>query len=368
MAPLPASCRRNPHGKGGNVDRLRKGKSLTQGQSLDSKDGRYRLTVGADGNLVLRRAEGVVWSSQTAGNPGARLTMQADGNLVLYSPAHAPLWATDTWDHPGAWVKLQTDGNLVVYARGGRTALWATNPLLKTRRVEGFLPSKSGLPFRNDYPAGTEWAIVDFPIVGELLTADAGNGLCGGFGFTVVDIFRVRPRLELPPDAERPPAGSPRFEYLHHRLLDTFDGAVPFGTILKILSWIETPSHDAFLRRGLGHMMVSDEWPNVRRDIDRDRPSPIVLVGPPQAGLGDVSEIKKALANSHQVVAYGYDVVPSAVVIYVYDPNNPSEDNATLTVSLAHPEQPVVTANLGREVRGFFRSHYTRRNPRPTWS
>ena len=73
------------------MDRLRKGRSLTQGQSLDSKDGRYRLTVGADGDLVLRRAEGIVWSSQTAGNPGAGLTMQADGNLVLCSSARAAL-------------------------------------------------------------------------------------------------------------------------------------------------------------------------------------------------------------------------------------------------------------------------------------
>jgi hypothetical protein len=181
-------------------------------------------------------------------------------------------------------------------------------------------------------------------------------------------MFRARPRLEPPSDAQRPPVDSPRFEYLHHRLLDTFDGAVPFGTIIKIIDWIQKPNHDPFLRHGLGHLMVKDEWPNVRRDIDRNRPSPIVLVGPPQAGLGSVSDIKKALANSHQVVAYGYDLTPSDVVIHVYDPNNPAEDHATLKVSLLHPEQPPATTNLGREVRGFFRSHYTRRNPRPVWS
>jgi hypothetical protein len=127
MASLPASCRKSPQGKR-KVDRLRRGKSLTQGQSLDSKDGRYRLTVGADGDLALRRAEGVVWSSRTAGNPGASLIMQADGNLVLASPTRVPLWATDTWDHPGAWVRLQTDGNLVVYAKGGSDGLVGVQP------------------------------------------------------------------------------------------------------------------------------------------------------------------------------------------------------------------------------------------------
>ena len=351
------------------MDRLQQGESLTQGQSLGSQDGRYSLTVQADGNVVLSQTGGVVrWSSGTFGNPGASLAMQADGNLVLYSSAHVALWSSGTWSHPGASVLLQTDGNLVVYAAGGQTALWATNTWFATKQVDGFMPSISGLPFRNDYPAGTKWPIVDLPVVGNLGTADAGNGLCGGFGFTVVDLFLSAPRLDPPQDATRPPAGSPRFDYLTHRLLDSFNGAVPYGTIIKILDWIQTSSSDDFLRHGLGHMTASDEWPSIKRDIDSNRPSPIVLVGPPQSALGDVSTIKGALANSHQVVACGYDLGPSDVTIHVYDPNNPSEDNATLTVSLAHPEWPVVTANMGREVRGLFRSHYTWNDPRPVWS
>ena len=351
------------------MDRLQQGESLTQGQSLGSQDGQYSLTVQADGNVVLSQPGGVVrWSSGTFGNVGASLTMQTDGNLVLYSSAHLALWSSGTWGHPGAWVLLQTDGNLVVYAAGSQTALWATNTWFGTKQVEGFVPSRSGLPFRNDYPAGTMWPIVDLPVVGNLVAADAGNGLCGGFGFTVVDLFLSAPRLEPPQDATRPPAGSPRFEYLTHRLLDSFNGAVPYGTILKIFDWIQTSNGDDFLRHGLGHMMTTDEWPNIKLDIDSNRPSPIVLVGPPQSALGDVSTIKQALANSHQVVACGYDLGPSDVTIHVYDPNNPSEDNATLTVSLAHPERPVVTANMGREVRGLFRSHYTWKDPRPTWS
>jgi hypothetical protein len=351
------------------MDRMLQGDSLGPGQSLDSQDGRYSLTVQADGNVVLSPTGGAVgWSSQTAGNPGAGLIMQADGNLVLYSPARVALWSSGTWGHPGAWVILQTDGNLVVYAAGGQSALWATNTWRKTKQVDGFVPSLSGLPFSNNYPAGTSWPIVNLPVVGNIVTADAGNGLCGGFGFTVVDMFLNVPRLELARDVPRPPEGSQRFDYLTQRLLDSFNGAVSYGTILKILDWIETPNNDNFLRHGLGHMMATDEWPNIQRDIDANRPSPIVLVGPPQSGIGDVSTIKQALANSHQVVVCGYDLGPADVTLHVYDPNNPSEDNATLTVSLAHPEQPVGTANMGREVRGLFRSHYTWHDPRPTWS
>ena len=349
------------------MDRLNQGQSLTAGQSLGSEDGTHILTVQPDGNVVLSRAGMVRWSSETAGNPGAELMMQDDGNLVLYSSTHAALWSSRSWGHPGAWAIMQSDGNVVVYEAGGRKALWSTDTWLKIGRVDGFVPSISGLPFRNDYPAGTRWPIVDLPVVGRLLAADAGNGLCGGFGFAAVDMFLCKPRLEPPRDLPRPPAGSPQFEYLTRRLLNTFGGAVPYGTILKILDWVETPNHDDFLRHGLSHMTCRDEWPKIKRDIDSNRPSPIVLVAPPLASAADVSAIKKALSNSHQVVACGYELGPSDVTIQVYDPNNPAEDNATLTVSLAHPERPIVTANMGREVRGFFRSRYRWHDPRPVW-
>lgn len=93
----------------------------------------------ADGNLVIRRGDTTAWSSNTAGNPGARLVVQGDGNLVIYSRDGRPLWWT--WDgvtlpagrsmpvglqltSPNRQVRLvpQGDGNLVLY--GPRGALW----------------------------------------------------------------------------------------------------------------------------------------------------------------------------------------------------------------------------------------------------
>jgi len=350
------------------MDRLNAGESLAPGQSIESTDGRFRLTVEPDGNIILSGPGGAVrWSAQTAGHPGSTLSMQADGNLVLYDAGSVAIWATQTWGHPGALVVVQDDGNLVVYAANGQTPLWATNTWLISRHVEGFAPSTSGFAFRNDYPVGTRWPVLDLPIVGEVISADAGNGLCGGFSFAVVDMFLAQPRLVPPRDATRPPAHGPHFDYLCHRFLDSFNGAIPYGTILKVLDWIETPANDDFLRHGLGHMTAVDEWPHIKRDIDSNRPSPIVLVGSPQGDLGDIATVKRALADSHQVVACGYDLGPEDVTIHVYDPNNPSEDNATMTVSLIHTDRPIVTSNMGREVRGLFRSHYAWHNPRPTW-
>lgn len=104
----------------------------------------------ADGNLVIRRGDTIAWSSNTAGNPGARLVVQGDGNLVIYSRDGRPLWWT--WDgvtlpagrsmpvglqltSPNQQVRLvpQGDGNLVLY--GPRGPLWQSD----TRGTNGRL-------------------------------------------------------------------------------------------------------------------------------------------------------------------------------------------------------------------------------------
>ena len=56
---------------------------LTAEQSFTSPNGRYRLTMQGDGNLVEYDGASVVWASGTSGS-GARVVMQDDGNLVVY--------------------------------------------------------------------------------------------------------------------------------------------------------------------------------------------------------------------------------------------------------------------------------------------
>src|SRR5258707_665913 len=57
-------------------------------------------------------------------------------------------------------------------------------------RVPGFLPSQSGFHFSNNYPYGTPYPAVNLPIVGTIISGDAGNGLCGGFVMATLDLFR----------------------------------------------------------------------------------------------------------------------------------------------------------------------------------
>ena len=105
---------------------LHRGQTLNQNQYLRSRDGRFRLIMQTDGNLVLYK-EGVraLWHTQTGGRPYiTRCIMQTDGNLVLYNSGTTPYWWTGTTSYPGGYLILQNDGNLVMYQNG--VARWHT--------------------------------------------------------------------------------------------------------------------------------------------------------------------------------------------------------------------------------------------------
>jgi hypothetical protein len=105
-------------------DRLNPGDSLPVGGSIPSLDGRFTLTLQADGNLVLYHTGGAPagWATGTVGRAVTQAIMQADGNFVLYGPA-GPIWSTGTHGHPGSYLVVQNDGNVVIFGPGG--PLWS---------------------------------------------------------------------------------------------------------------------------------------------------------------------------------------------------------------------------------------------------
>jgi peptidoglycan-N-acetylglucosamine deacetylase len=109
----------------------RPGIQMTAGQSLQSADHHYWLTLQTDGNVVVYAAGGrALWNSETWWAPGrpdpvVRLIMQADGNLVGYSYTGFPVWHSGTYANPGAIAVMQNDGNLVIYRANGSPA-WFT--------------------------------------------------------------------------------------------------------------------------------------------------------------------------------------------------------------------------------------------------
>jgi hypothetical protein len=247
-------------------------------------------------------------------------------------------------------------------------------------RVPGFLPSQSGFHFSNSYPSSTNYPVISLPIVGTIVAGDAGNGLCGGFVLAALDLFCHSPRLSPPnTGTDKPPAGSPIFNYLVARLLDGFgypNADAPLGNAARVIEWIHTPGHDVTISlfgAGLARRVVQQEWPKIKSDIDSGVPSPLNLVMGPERDLHDISGHIATLHNCHQVLAYAYEVDSAKnLTLLVYDCNDPTNDDSRISLNIgsdpAHTipiSAPAVDAALGggHTVRAFFRTNYQLDDP-----
>jgi hypothetical protein len=179
--------------------------------------------------------------------------------------------------------------------------------------VPDFLPSRNGFHFANRWPSTPAfwWGIG----LVRLGLGDAGRGLCGGMAFAVRDRFE---RGTAPPiDTAPPAAGTPLFDEIARRQLDSFDRLfmVPFRF------WrMSGQAPGERPRASLG-----TEWPAIRGEMDADRLAMIGLVraggwNPLASGLG------------HQVVGYRYAESADRIAIGIYDPNHPDRDDVELTI------------------------------------
>ncbi|MFJ9318856.1 FG-GAP-like repeat-containing protein [Streptomyces globisporus] len=93
--------------------RLKAGQRFSAGDLLVSASA--KVTLQADGNLTVSSNAGkILWSTKTAGNPGATAVLGADGNFVVRNAADtATLWEAGTTAVGGS-VALTDRGNLVV--------------------------------------------------------------------------------------------------------------------------------------------------------------------------------------------------------------------------------------------------------------
>jgi hypothetical protein len=112
--------------------RLESGIELHVGDDLVSRNGWVRLVLESDGDLVLYRTQVQrrLWASGTAGKGVDRVTMEANGDLVVGSPQGAE-WRSGTDGNAGAHAVLGDDGNFVVYDN-------LENPLWSTDTIQDF--------------------------------------------------------------------------------------------------------------------------------------------------------------------------------------------------------------------------------------
>ncbi len=110
-------------------DTLGVSRVLRRNMYLSSADGRYRLWLQGDGNIVLYGPSGrALWANNRLTTD--MLIMQGDGNLVGYSNAGGSTWASNTTGSGGNRLVVQNDGNLVIYS--ATRAVWATNTAGRT--------------------------------------------------------------------------------------------------------------------------------------------------------------------------------------------------------------------------------------------
>jgi len=112
-------------GNGVVQETLRQNAKLQASEELKSTNGKYKLVLQADGNLVVYDRQGnALWNSSTRGSGAIECVMQSDGNLLLKDKAGRVVWATSTDGYKNAKLAIQDDGNLVIYSERG-VAVWA---------------------------------------------------------------------------------------------------------------------------------------------------------------------------------------------------------------------------------------------------
>jgi hypothetical protein len=151
---------------------LNGGTPLYSGKSLTNKENTATLVMQGDGNLVLYLVTPIsslgpaLWSSGTAGNPGAYAYMQTDGNFVIYNRDGGPsvggaIWSTNTSGNPYTTAVLGADGNFQMISAGG-TSLFQTHTAEDANAI--CQPTDPGIPA--NLPAGswleskTAWLLV----------------------------------------------------------------------------------------------------------------------------------------------------------------------------------------------------------------
>ena len=115
-------------GEPATINVMAAGEVLLAGESIVSPNGRYRLVLEHDSNLVLYDTFGsfALWESGTAGGSGRLLAMQPDGNLVIYGPPITRWWALWQSGTPNSLGSLLTvrDNGTVAISRSNGTILW----------------------------------------------------------------------------------------------------------------------------------------------------------------------------------------------------------------------------------------------------
>jgi hypothetical protein len=115
-------------GKDGDIPGNIVPSSMERNDSVVSPNGKYRLSLQDDSNLVLyRTGGGATWSAGIQYSDAYRIVTLPTGDVQAVRANGSVVWHTATAGSPGARLRVQDDGDVVVYASDGKTMLWHSN-------------------------------------------------------------------------------------------------------------------------------------------------------------------------------------------------------------------------------------------------
>jgi hypothetical protein len=140
--------------------------TMSAGQFLQSENGRFRLMLQSDGNLVLKDGEAIIWIAD-ANQPYSAtlhpkkmrepLQFVISNSGFLYDPSRRRLWIAESTHSAdkslwyNTYMTVQDDGNLVIYDQRTGSLRWARF---------GFIPGRLRKPkqkWLRKLPNGTEF-------------------------------------------------------------------------------------------------------------------------------------------------------------------------------------------------------------------
>jgi hypothetical protein len=110
---------------------------MERNESVVSPNGKCRFSVQNDSNLVLYYLGSPIWASGTQYSDGYRLVTGSDGDVRFVRANGSLVFSTGTAGNPGARLRMQDDCDAAVFSADGKNILWHTNTSRKTQIVDG---------------------------------------------------------------------------------------------------------------------------------------------------------------------------------------------------------------------------------------
>jgi len=179
-----------------------------------------------------------------------------------------------------------------------------------------------GFAFTNHWPDEHITSITLPDPFGDILIGNAAWALCGGMSFASRDYFEAH--MWAPTPSTNPTGeGDPLFDYIVQRLgqsLNVGDAA----DFVKYADPVYPDTDDPTLGDGRNWVMAHVAFPAIRDVIDSGNPCPIGVV---------IGHLPNVTGIGHQVCVYAYQLSGQNLVLWVYDPNSPGNDDVTIVSS-----------------------------------